>query len=326
MLTATPLVVDIAGRKLGVFGDYALTRLRPAFARVEDVGPADAALCVRVSVDPAAAPPFDQIATGLNRDTNGSFVVVARSPSAVEAWRPSEHPQLTLDLSPQALNSGDRLAQPAHLSIGAWISARGQYLMHAAGVALGDRGVLLLGAGGRGKTTTALACAAGGLSFLGDDLCIAAPDTSGQARHRLHGLYGTAKLNADSLSRLDAQHWKVLGMTPKGKTVVMLPQEFGFSRSCRLVACVCVVPEGAMVYEPQLLSRTQAVRQLAQASLPGIGSFGPSGLWLAGLSRLARDVPTFKLGLGWDLRRLVDVLSGLCSEDRGHSGRHAMIG
>jgi hypothetical protein len=320
------MVIDIGGRKLGVVGDDALTRLRPAFARVEDAGSADATLCVRLSVDPAATPPFDQVATGLNRDADGSFVVVARSPSAVEAWRPREQPQLTLDLSPQALESGDRLAQPAHLSIGAWIGARGQYLMHAAGVALGDRGVLLLGAGGRGKTTTALACAASGLSFLGDDLCIAAPDASGHARHRLHGLYGTAKLNADSLARLGAQHWRALGMTPKGKTVVMLPLEFGFSRSCRLVACVCVTPESAMAYEPQLLSRTEAVRQLARASSPGIGAFGPSRAWLAGLSRIARDVPTFRLGLGWDLQRLVAVISGLCSEHAGPSRPQALLG
>lgn len=314
MRPQTQFVATIAGRRLAIEGDEAAARLRPAFARLEDpcADGAEATLTIRTSADPARSALFDGLTTGFNRGADGSLIVIEDSPPVVETWRPGAHPRLTLDISPQALDSGDRLAQPAHVAIGAWTGANGEYWMHAAGLALGDRGVLLLGAGGRGKTTTALACAARGLSFLGDDLCIAAPDRSGHARHMIHGVYATAKLNADSLARLGVADWRVLGMTPKGKTVVALPPEIGFARSCRLVACIGVEQDGGP-YDLRLLSRTEALRRLAQGSTPGIGAFGPSGAWLSGLSLLARDVPIYSLGLGWDFSRLADIVSRLCA-------------
>ena len=58
----------------------------------------------------------------------------------------------------------------------------GLYMIHAAGAALGGKGVLLAGASGSGKTTLALALIRGGFHFLGDDtVFLAAPGTAGEA-------------------------------------------------------------------------------------------------------------------------------------------------
>ena len=70
----------------------------------------------------------------------------------------------------------------------------------------------------------ALACARRGFSYLGDDLCVVeATASAADGPSLVHGLYATAKLNPDSLERLDAGAWPGLGTTPSGKAAVALP-------------------------------------------------------------------------------------------------------
>jgi hypothetical protein len=75
--------------------------------------------------------------------------------------------------------------------------SRGSQLLHAAAVATDAGAVLLTGAGGIGKSTTALACLAAGLRYIGDDYVVVTLDPSPRAI----SLYATAKLNADQLAR-----------------------------------------------------------------------------------------------------------------------------
>src|SRR6185295_4970218 len=59
------------------------------------------------------------------------------------------------------------------------LKRRGHFPVHAAGLALGDRGVLLAGTSGAGKSTLAVALARRGFSFLSDDTVFLSPDASG---------------------------------------------------------------------------------------------------------------------------------------------------
>jgi hypothetical protein len=82
--------------------------------------------------------------------------VVSASPAAAgEVWLLS-HPIVTLPLYEAA-------------------KRRGRFHLHAACVALGDRGLLIAGASGAGKSTLALALARAGFAFLGDDTVFLAP-------------------------------------------------------------------------------------------------------------------------------------------------------
>jgi hypothetical protein len=69
--------------------------------------------------------------------------------------------------------------------------------MHAAAVGTEHGGVLITGAGGVGKSTTALACLAAGMRYVGDDYLIVAVDPEPRAI----SLYATAKLNPDQFER-----------------------------------------------------------------------------------------------------------------------------
>lgn len=61
------------------------------------------------------------------------------------------------------------------------LRARGRYPVHAAGVALDDRAVVLAGASGSGKSTLALACVRAGWAFLGDDVLLLRDEDRGAA-------------------------------------------------------------------------------------------------------------------------------------------------
>ncbi|MGI9178222.1 MAG: hypothetical protein ACR2IT_10245, partial [Pirellulales bacterium] len=310
--------INVAGQTVEVTGDGAVAGFRPAFCRLEvpGSGHADALLHVATAADPCqAAGPLE---VGLNRFADGSFAVLRTAPPMFEVFRPADVslgrlPQLELVVSPEAAAAGDVLAQPGHVAIAAWLAAQGSCLMHAAGVAIDGRGVMLVGAGGRGKTTTALAATLRGFSYLGDDLCIVSPDPSGQGGHLLQGLYATAKLNPDTREHLGLAGWPVLGTTPQGKAVASLPPAIAFACSVPLVAIVHV--NAFAIDGPRVarLSHGEAVRQLGTASGPMLRTAGPSGKWLRMLAMLARDVPVLSLSLDWDLDRVVASLAAIAS-------------
>ncbi|MFM8357098.1 MAG: hypothetical protein ACKOET_00930 [Verrucomicrobiota bacterium] len=68
---------------------------------------------------------------------------------------------------------------PVTLALHEIAKQQGRYMVHAAAVAEGGRGVLLAGASGSGKTTLALALVRAGFGFLGDDLTFLTRGPSG---------------------------------------------------------------------------------------------------------------------------------------------------
>lgn len=69
-------------------------------------------------------------------------------------------------------------------------------LVHAGAVGRDDGGVLIAGAGGRGKSTTSLACLDGGHLYAGDDFVLVDVDAP-----FVYSLFSTAKLVPDNLHR-----------------------------------------------------------------------------------------------------------------------------
>jgi hypothetical protein len=81
------------------------------------------------------------------------------------------------------------VGSPFRFLLHEWFAARGLQYVHAAAVGTEQGGVLLVGKGGSGKSTTALLCAAAGMQYAGDDYCLIDP-THAWA----HSLYNTGKL------------------------------------------------------------------------------------------------------------------------------------
>lgn len=78
-----------------------------------------------------------------------------------------------------------------------WMLKSERQLIHAAAVGIPEKGVLLAGRGGSGKSTTALACINSKLSYVADDYCL----VSSEPAPFVYSLYNTAKQAADNMKR-----------------------------------------------------------------------------------------------------------------------------
>jgi hypothetical protein len=196
-------------------------------------------------------------------------------------------------------------------------------LVHAGAVAVDGRGVLIVGVSGRGKSTTVLACAQTGFSFLGDDVCVVEAGPAG-GLPSVHGIYATAKLNPDSRDRLGVRDWQVLGITPKGKEAVALPPEISFDRTVPLVAIVGVRSDGQSGGEVRRVAAPAAMGLLAATALRMFPGSGAPTRWLRAAASIAREVPAYELGLDWHLERVSAAVRAIVersADDRGAEPR-----
>lgn len=307
-MTAASFKVTIAGRRLEVSGDDAVAAVGTAFSGIfdQDADPAHATLEIEKVSDPAGRYPWNRLEIGSHRFPDGALAVIRRGPSSVETFLPGPVPRLHLAASPDALGSGVLRSQPANHAIASWLASSMVQAVHAAAVSLDGQGLLLVGVGGRGKSTTALACALAGFSFLGDDMCVV---EVGSAERRLtpriHGVYATAKLNRDSQERLGSCDFRLLGVTPLGKSTFALPPEIRFDRAAPLVAVVGFRAGDASADTVRLLSGPEAMGLLAATAAPLATGSGTAALWLQAAVAIAREVPAYELRLGWDLDRVV---------------------
>ena len=311
----------IAGRRLAITGDESIRAIQSAFPSIEplDLGIDGPSLEIWTAPDPAGVTPWRDRATGVHATPDGAYAVVQRDPSSVEYFVPGTPPRLELIASPAALASGDLRAHPGNYAIASWLASRTVRTVHAGAAALGGRGVLFLGVGGRGKTTTSLACARDGFSFMGDDLCIVETGDAATGRPPLvHGMFATAKLNADSRMRLDASQWTELGTTPKGKTVVRIPAAIGFEHSVPLTAIVAVRAAKSLRTETRRIDSRDTFRLLILAAKQGTPGLVPTE-WFSAAAALARDVPAFELDLTWEFDRVTsavrDIINRVADRD-----------
>ena len=314
-MSIAPFTITVAGRRLTVLGDSSgLDAVAAGFAGVADVqsDAAEAVLELETVADPAGEGFWRAREIGAHRAPDGALAVVSRAPSFVETYLPGPVPRLHLAASPDAWASGEVRGHPANQAIASWLASSSVQVVHGAAVAYRGRGALLVGVGGRGKSTTALACAQAGFAYLGDDLCVVeAGSTARGDGPRVHGMYTTAKLNPDSRGRLGAHDWPVLGTTPTGKDVVGLPPRIRFERSMPLVAVVAVRVDADSEATVRRVSRSSAVGLLCATGLPmAIGS-GTPAQWLRVVASIARQVPVYELPLAWDLDRVVADLRSI---------------
>jgi len=191
-----------------------------------------------------------------------------------------------------------------------WAQSDGAQLTHAAAVGTREFGaVLVVGASGSGKSTTALACLGSPLKFLGDDYVLL---------RRAHGpmvysLYGTGKVEPHHLPRLD--HLKVDVVNSERlaeeKAVLQLADRHASqlidSLPVRCIVVPRIVPDGKTCLLP--LSRAAAFRAVAPSTVfqsPGAGTAD-----FRFLADFVRDLPCHQLQLGADIDSVPRVLSAL---------------
>ena len=289
----------------------ALDAVAPALSHL----PADAGFvetAVRWIVHEAAESDAAGRPQGIYRLPGGGLAAVQQNPFSMASFEP-EH-GVRLVATPAGFASGDLRAHPAWLALAAWLAGPQTQVMHVGAVAFAGRGVLLVGLGGAGKTTSTLACALAGADFLGDDVCVVEVGADPAEPARVYSLYATVKLNADSASRLGAGTWPRLGTTPWNKVVAGLPAGMRVVASAPIAAIVVLAPPGSHPARASELRSAQAVRAIAATGAsPASGAMNPT-LWFSLATRLVRRAPVMRLALTWDLESLAGAVRRIAED------------
>jgi hypothetical protein len=193
----------------------------------------------------------------------------------------------------------------------AWgLAPHHRHFLHAAAVGSPDGVVLLAGAGGAGKSSTAISCLLAGMGYLGDDYCVVTLDGAPVA----HCLYGTAKLLPDQVAVVDPQgrlaaHVLHRG-APEDEKVTVLAAAVAGEQLVRHAPVVAVVVPDTMP-PPGLRASTAgtALRHLAPTSLFQLAGHGQDDL--RAMAAVVRRVPAFRLGLDPDRQANPPLLRGL---------------
>ncbi|MGA0332576.1 MAG: hypothetical protein ACO3NW_01315 [Kiritimatiellia bacterium] len=168
-----------------------------------------------------------------------------------------------------------------------------------------DRGLLLAGPGGSGKSCTSLSGLLDPLKFLGDDYT----GLSLGATPRVHSLYASAKVYPDQVSRLHLSGMDLEETNEdEGKSILFLHPDSQKSLLKSAVLKAVVIPQvtGGQTTEFEPFSKIKTLRALAPSSLFQLPYAGISDF--EGLSALVKESPTYRLRLGTEPQEIHEAL------------------
>lgn len=204
------------------------------------------------------------------------------------------------------------LTFPARALLYWWAAGHGQQLAHGGAVGWAGAGALLVGKGGSGKSTTALACLEAGMDYAGDDYVL----FDDQLVPRAHSVYCSGKLHADHIGRLPVyvpiiQNREQLG--PE-KALLYLNEHYAGQMAADVPLSAIVLPRFTGAAHPSYrpISTVQALAALSASTLrqlPGAGQADYDRM-----RRLARRLPAYALELGTDPSEIPPVMARLMAE------------
>jgi len=187
-----------------------------------------------------------------------------------------------------------------------WMRQHGRVLVHAAAIGSDNRGVLVIGKSGSGKSTTALTCLLNGWSYAGDDYCLVNANGTGD----IYSLYNSAKLTPAHIRHFPALLAAISNQHELGteKALVYLQQLVPERMVNELPLTAIFVPQITGRTETTVTRATQsaALRALAPSSLFQLPGTGPAEFLL--LADLVGKVPCYTLELGTDLEQIPGVM------------------
>lgn len=208
------------------------------------------------------------------------------------------------------------VSSPLRLVLHWWLRERGLQFLHAGAVGDGVGALLLVGKGGAGKSTLALAALADRMWFIGDDYVL----TQLEPEPRVLNLYRSAKLETAHLQRgLPSLAPLVQGWTEPpagGKAILMLAGKIGRRIAASSPLRALVIPR---VSPGEKTDVRRATTHEALAALVPSNARQLTAVRRGDLDRiggLARALPAYVLTVGGDLDGAVAVLRGLARGTR----------
>jgi hypothetical protein len=201
-------------------------------------------------------------------------------------------------------------AHPLQQLLNYWLGKQRRFFVHGAAVGNVRDGVLILGRGGAGKSTTALSCLEDGMHYVADDYCL----VSGNGEEPLvHSIYGTAKVAFGELNRfpLLAAAAQTSNRQEGEKAVLFLANLAAARLTTRLrlrailQACIADLPRTRL----RSASRGEAFRAIVGSCALHLPQARAEALQC--FIGLVRQLPVYVLELGADLRSTPAVIREL---------------
>ena len=199
------------------------------------------------------------------------------------------------------------LGAPLRDILSDWMTLRERQLIHAGALGHPQGGVLLLGPGGSGKSSTAAACLGSPLGVVSDDYCLV--DVAGEAPRAI-GLFSTLKLfESDDLDLPGARALPSTLSAQSGKRLYHLG---GGETDCLLKACtlrsllICRVGDTRETYISKA-TKGEVLRAMAPSTLLQLPGAGHRSFEM--MASLVRTLPCFSLHLGHDRGGVVSALA-----------------
>lgn len=222
-----------------------------------------------------------------------------RSNSRIVGWYGSRD---TLNL--------DERARPFHKMLSAWLEERGVQFVHAGLVTVEGQGVLFVGNGGAGKSTSSIACLRAGMGYLGDDFIGFSELDKGFIGH---GIYGTCLLNVAHIRRFpDLER---ISHAPnhafEDKRIMYLHRGYPGALQSRVKIRALLLPKvaGGETTRTRPASRAEALMAIAPTSVMFLPR--PSQAAFRRVSGLVEALPCFWLELGTDVDAIPDAVEAL---------------
>lgn len=196
-------------------------------------------------------------------------------------------------------------AKPLQPVLALWASDRSLHAVHAALIGRGTRGVLLVGSGRAGKSTTAITCAQDDFTYAGDDWI--ALDGDGARGYAGHSLYCTATLEVEHARQFaDLAPVSVAGEPgARHKCLLVLARRSGVRLARSLPVHALALPRVVDAADSRIRPATGA--EALMAMIPSsVFTMAPRAgrRDVQRLFALCADLPAYWLEIGRDLRQI----------------------
>ena len=211
----------------------------------------------------------------------------------------------------------DERARPFHRLLSIWLDDRDIQFIHAALTVADGQGLLFVGSGGSGKSTSSVACLLDGFSFLSDDFVALGQADDGAMVG--HSLYATCLLANNHIRRFPALDR--IAHPPNHdielKSVAYLADHRGarFAPETPITAIVLPKVTGGPSTTFRRVRAMEAMLALAPSSVVILPGSAPSSL--DKLGKLVTSVPAFRLELGRDVGAIAPTVRRICQEVSG---------
>lgn len=193
-----------------------------------------------------------------------------------------------------------------------WLESRGHQLVHGGAVGTRSGGVLLVGRGGSGKSTSALSAIDSELLYAGDDYVAVTLDPT----PTVHSVYTSGKVEPHHLERFP----RLAGLVANDdrladeKAIVYVHRHFPDRTTRSFPLRAILLPKVTGASPPRIVPATAsaALRALAPST---IFQLHPSaGAALGKMARLVHALPAFSLELGPDIEAIPAAIAGVLAD------------